>query len=324
MPEIRTDLTTGNWAVLAPERSLRPLRELDRCPLCPGNEDLTPEATYAHLNPDGSWQVRVVPNKYPILHQGSNKPPAPARPAGGWHEVVIETPQHSLSMADMEVEEISLVLTAYQERLRYFRSLRGTRWSVVFRNCGRAAGSSLAHPHSQILSMPFVPPDVRRRARRALDHHRRTGTNIYADIATQERREGKRLVMEHDGLVVVVPHAPCSPFETWIMPLEQGIFEDLPGDRLRALAHVLAETLRGLRTALGDPPYNYVFQLPPLLPAQPGNAWWFVRIIPRLETPGGFETASGLSVLHIAPEEAAGIMKDVRNNHTARPLIEYH
>ncbi len=44
--------------------SFRPPYQAD-CPFCPGNEHLTPGATAQY--DDGSWSVRMVPNKFPAL-----------------------------------------------------------------------------------------------------------------------------------------------------------------------------------------------------------------------------------------------------------------
>ncbi len=79
MPELRQNIASKEWVILATERARRPeefvqpqrpLTE-DRpeweadCPFCPGNEELDLEIM--RIPEHGPWQLRVVRNKYPAL-----------------------------------------------------------------------------------------------------------------------------------------------------------------------------------------------------------------------------------------------------------------
>ena len=83
-PELRIDPLTGLRVVLAPARADRPFSfesavthedARAECPLCEGHESWTPPETYA-VRPGGGapdtpgWEVRAVPNKYPLLEPG--------------------------------------------------------------------------------------------------------------------------------------------------------------------------------------------------------------------------------------------------------------
>ncbi len=102
MPEFRKDPVSDHWVIVAPERASRPEqfdptqadRLPSRCPFCRGNEDDTPETIAAydrHGHPvnDDTWQVRVIPNKYPALDmrqrptdgRGPNEPPSEHPPS---------------------------------------------------------------------------------------------------------------------------------------------------------------------------------------------------------------------------------------------------
>ena len=112
MSELRQDRTTGAWAIIAPERGLRPHQRFDQpprnhvprleptCPFCPGNESQLPGiiAEARRSRPPG-WSVRIVPNKFPALTPDAA--PGHLMPGlhvmiGGYgaHEVVIEHPRH--------------------------------------------------------------------------------------------------------------------------------------------------------------------------------------------------------------------------------------
>jgi len=79
MPELRQNFFTKEWLVIATERAKgpeqlivhRPHRALTsyapNCPFRPGNEDQTPPEPLRLPNGDGSWKIRVVPNKFAAL-----------------------------------------------------------------------------------------------------------------------------------------------------------------------------------------------------------------------------------------------------------------
>src|SRR5206468_1927677 len=121
--------------------------ELISCPFCEGREDKTPPETFA-LRPEGGekngpgWTVRVVPNLFPVF---------------AVHEVVISTPRHVRSFADLNTAEIGGVATAWRERAR---ALRGSGYVHALLNEGREAGASLMHTHTQLAVVPEVPPAV--------------------------------------------------------------------------------------------------------------------------------------------------------------------
>ena len=120
MPELRRDPVVGRWVIISTERSRRPSdfasapvrpQSAVPCVFCPGQESRTPEEILAVRAPGSppngpGWQVRVVPNKFPALRiEGELEPAGDGvydRMNGiGAHEVIIETPDHSTSLADL-------------------------------------------------------------------------------------------------------------------------------------------------------------------------------------------------------------------------------
>lgn len=107
--------------------------ELDQCPFCAGREDRTPPETLRLPEGADEWIVRVVPNLYPAVE---------------WQEVVIHSPRHVRSFAELNDEEVALVAQVVEQAEAF--------WLV---NEGRAAGSSLPHSHSQLAYVEPVVPD---------------------------------------------------------------------------------------------------------------------------------------------------------------------
>jgi UDPglucose--hexose-1-phosphate uridylyltransferase len=325
-PELRQDPFTRNWVVIAPERSRRPdsfrneVRQQKagaRCPLCPGYETETPPEIWRLNDSAGNWRVRVVPNKFAAFVGDGEAQPEINRagfvsmPSIGRHEVVIETPDHSADLPDLPVGGVRDVLEAYRAR---YRALLKTRPALIliFRNHGVGAGTSLAHPHSQIVAIPVVPLDSRRRIDVAIQHYEETGVNLYLDVLEHEMREGSRIVHMTQRFVAFQPFASIAPFETWIMPRFEGsAFGDASDADLNAFASILRTVLGGLRCALNDPDYNYVIVSVPPGDENRGYFVWHLRIVPRVTTPAGFELGSGMPVNPSWPEETAAILRQV-------------
>ena len=289
------------------------------CPFCPGNEALTPPDIF--VLPKGGkspWSVRVVANKFAALVPGGT---TEHKQVGsiyremdgvGTHEVIIETPEHEQTLALLPETQILDVLTAYQERYRRLRDEPWARLILIFRNHGESAGTSLEHPHSQLIATPVVPKDVRRKYEVATTYYDDTGRCLYCDVLKDEMALGERIIMDTDRFVVFHPFASKSPFETWIGPKKhQPSFGKVSEEDLRELARVLKLTLKSLHEAIGDPDYNYVIHTAPVEDEQKSYYLWHIQIIPRLTKVAGFELGSGMSINTALPEETAKFIREV-------------
>lgn len=230
-------------------------------------------------------------------------------PGYGAHEVVIEGPRHTGDLATVDLDLVRDVLDAYRTRYRVLRSA-GAAVILVFRNHGPSAGTSLAHPHSQIVAAPVVPYQIRHRFEVAMQYFDDLGACLYRDILSRELADGRRIVFENDTFVAFQPFAAGVPFETWIMPrYHQASFGEISDEILDALAPALQTVLHGLRVALNDPDYNYVINSAP--PGEENHEYfvWHLRIVPRLATPAGFELGSGMRINPSSPELTAATLR---------------
>ncbi len=332
MPLLRQDLATRRWSIIATERAKRPddfakrgagLEKLPSylatCPFCRGNERMTPEPVLVIPDPasrDGKgWSVRVVPNRFPALVTPTpNSEPRKRRRKGlylemdgcGQHEVLIESPDHSKTIATMSVEEVTRVVRTYHER---FLVLDASDWNeliIIFRNQGEGAGTSLAHPHSQIIGAPIVPQDIRNRLDEAQRYFDDNGTCVYCDMLEGEIKDVVRVVCSNSGFVALCPFAATVPYETWIIPRRHASsFGVLIDEEVDLLARILRETLLRMYVLLSNPDYNYVIRTAPHHSAGEPHFHWYVDIQPRLTTRAGFEIGSGINVNVVGPEVAA-------------------
>lgn len=339
MSELRFDYTTADWVIFAPLRKLRPhesgplqpaaagekAESTLKCPFCPGNEELAPHEIDAARSGGGSpsnWRVRVVPNKFPALrieedHRRIATGEMFQHMSGcGAHEVLVESPDHDAFLGNQPVEQIQLVLQTLHKR--YVDLLRDRRFQaiVAFKNHGLQAGTSLKHPHWQVIATPVVPRLLRLKCREAAEYFDRTGRGLYEVLLDQELAAGTRIVAANSEFVAFVPYAAHLAFETWIMPRRaQSSFSNLAAEQLPGLALLLKTVLLKLYVGLEDPDFNLTIDTAPRDDEDETSFRWHIRVLPRVATAAGFEMGSGMSINTVMPEEAAEFLR--AENHVA-------
>ena len=330
MSEIRQDPTTGEWVIIAGERARRPSDyarmenkpEPDKfelhCPFCPGNESLTPPDVLKYINDQNQhWNVRAFANQFPALTPTEsgvireNNDFFISMVGKGVHEVIVETPIHNRQLALMDDLGVFNVLLAYQERYSELIQLPFVKSVVIFKNHGPAAGTSLEHPHSQVIAIPIVPRHFRVRHEVAIRYYDTNGRSLYSDLLRYEIDEGKRLVLDDELYTAFHPFASRGPFETWIVPKNlQASFQHVSAESLKNLAHVLRAILHKLYYGLNNPDYNLVIDSAPSGDENNHYYTWHLRIIPRMVETAGFEIGSGIHINPAIPEETAQFMRN--------------
>jgi len=325
MSDFRQDITTREWVIVAPERAKRPnssepaVREESKpppwdesCPFCPGNEDRSPHEVFRLDDGQSGWITRVVPNLYPALAPDSDatrhvEEGIFKRIAGaGVHEVIVETPVHNSNMASFDGAQMANVLLTYRNRYNSLKELPFVRFISVFKNHGKRAGTSLCHPHSQLIATSIAPPYVRRKLDIALQHYDEMGTCLYCDLVQHELRVGRRVTAATESFLAFHPYASRSPFETWVLPSQHSPCFGQASDRdLRDLADILHRTLSSLTALLGDFDFNLVICSSPTEDEANHYYDWHIIVVPRLTTAAGFEIGSGMPITTATPEETA-------------------
>jgi UDPglucose--hexose-1-phosphate uridylyltransferase len=324
MSELRQDPITHDWVIVTPERAKRPHdtgpeHEAHRCPFCPGNETLSAESVDTLTGVDGRWSVRAVANKFPVLvpssfpNDGYDVLPEGWRRFVGYgrHEVIIETRDHSATMGNMPVTQVRQVVEMYLRRFHAHVRARGpVRQVVLFRNHGPRAGTSLAHPHSQMVATPVVSPDVRHRMAAEVAFFDRTGCCGLCTVIAEEQQAASRVVLRTDRFVTLAPYASRAPYHVQVVPLRHcPQFADVEPAELDDLAVHLTRLLGAFHRDLDDPDYNLVIFTPPVDQVHAAANHWYIDILPRLTTPAGFELGSRIVVNVETPETAAAKLR---------------
>jgi len=334
MSELRLNRATKDWIIVAKERVKRPHQfsagSVGRgekhkekfpafdptCPFCPGNENKTPPEVFALRDKDTKpnrpgWRIRVVTNKYPALEPMRKTSKITGeffkRTMGlGKHEVIIESSQHNKSLATLSLKQVEEVCEIYWKRYLALKDDKRFKLIIIFRNHGFSAGTSLKHPHSQLIALPLVPTSIRHLLEEATRYYGDHGSCVFCDMIQEELVYKKRIILDSREFVVFHPFASRAPFETWIVPKKHNAcFGNIGPKEAHAMARVLKEILGKLYLKLKDPDYNLMIRTAPIKDAQEDYYHWYIQILPRLTIPAGFELGSGVYINASLPEETA-------------------
>ncbi len=329
MEELRQNIITRDWVIIAKgrterpdefapkkkERSLLPVY-VANCPFCVGNEAETFEETFAVSDEQG-WKVRVVPNRFPALSAHGERTRKVSgifrsMPAVGIQEVVVEHPRHDMTMALMPVAHVADVIRAYRQRYESVREDERIEAIIIFKNHGEAAGTSLSHPHSQLVATPIVPNQFRIRVEESIRYFDDTGECVFCRTMAEELASRERVIEENDHFVAFIPYAALSPFHTWIFPKRHASsFDEITEPEIENLAPVLKGVLARLHIALDNPDYNYSIRSIPTGERRTDYFHWYLTIIPRVSKTAGFELGSGMFMNASVPEENAALLRSV-------------
>lgn len=328
--ELRRDIVSKDWVVIATERAKRPgafikkaVKQFDQpqktCPF----EKLHKEALVVH-SVDGKnqgWWVQIIPNKYPTFVKGAcivsyDRGPYKWTEGVGFHEVVI-TKDHRRHIALMSDEEVDVLLRAYQDRYLALKDDACVKYVSIFHNHGQQAGASISHPHSQIMAIPVIPPDVYRSLKGASNYYRDNRKCVHCVVLKYELEVKDRIVYENDFFLSYVPFASKTAFELRILPkFHSSHFEKITPDETRALANVIRISLKKLYKGLRNPDYNFFLHTSPTEGIKGMENFdyyhWHFEILPKTSIWAGFEIGTGIEVSIMAPEEAAKFLRKIK------------
>lgn len=328
MSELRYDIVNREWVVIVTERAKRPhdfvkpqkdIKPVpgfrQDCPFCPGNEGDLSNETF-RIGDKEKWKTRSIYNKFPAF---SPKEKLIRHNDGIYHsisgygvaEVIIESPKHNLCIALMSDEEVENIIKTYRSRYLSLQNKEDIETVIIFRNNGSGAGTSLEHPHSQLIATPIVPPQIRNRIESAVTFFDVTGKCIFCDTLEQEMAAKKRIISENGTFVSFVPYAGAAHFITWIFPKRHtSSFGDIDDAEVKGLASILKLTVSKIYYGLNDPDFNYTIRSIPV--KEDGSAYfhWYLSIVPRITLPAGFELGSGIFINSSLPEESAEFLRN--------------
>jgi UDPglucose--hexose-1-phosphate uridylyltransferase len=229
----RFNILTGEWVLVSPHRAKRPWQGQNeeiskeerpthdqKCYLCARNTRINGEQ-----NPDYK-DVFVFTNDFAALQKDSksfsvNEGLFKAQSEKGICKVICFSPDHSKSLADMDVKDINKVIKAWQEEYASLGVNDMINYVQIFENKGAVMGCSNPHPHGQIWSQSTLPNEVEKKDKHQKDYFNKNQSSLLGDYLKQELKANERIIYENDDFVVLTPFWAVWPFETMIVPKKQ-------------------------------------------------------------------------------------------------------
>ncbi len=329
LSELRWNPLLGEWVITATQRQDRTyFPPPESCPLCPTRKDgIVTEI------PAPDYDIVAFENRFPSLE---SKPPVPAiegtalfpvRPAIGVCEVVVYSPQHTLTLAAASIQRIDHLIRVWTDRFTELGTLEFVKYVFIFENKGEAIGVTLPHPHGQIYAYSFIPPVISRELEQSALHRQRTGQCLLCSIVAEELRLNSRIVAENSSFAAYVPFFARWPYEVHISSKRHlQALTDLEVSERRDLASLLKIVLVAFDGLFNiSLPYMMVLHQQPVDGRRYDDFHFHIEFYTPLRTAtklkylAGSESGAGAFVNDRLPEESAAALR-VHADQAARTL----
>jgi len=334
--ELRQDLVSGDWMVVATGRAKRPHmfakkgrhefdQPISQCPFedPQANGHSEPLLIYYEQSKKKrikgvkklikEWSLQVIRNKFPALGPGNcitthKEGPYKLMDGAGFHEIII-TRDHYKHLALLSLKKIEEVLRAYQQRFLTLMEDKCANYIFVFHNHGLEAGSTISHPHSQLIALPVVPAYISRSLRGAKEYYDEHRKCVHCLMLEWEKEE-RRCIFQNEHFIVFSPFVPRVNFEIRIYPRKhQSNFEKITDVERKYLAEALWQALHRLYGALNDPAYNFFIHTAPCDGKDYSYYHWHIEILPKTSTWAGIELGTEVEIITVKPEEVAKFLR---------------
>lgn len=325
-PELREDLVSGDWILIAPGRKKRPDQFVSKEDKeIPGPENCLFEDPQASgngpaiirlpENPKKDWEIQLIPNKYPAVSvdgttSGKKVGPYLTVPAAGYHDVLI-TRDHYKNFSGLSAKSALDVFRVAQERYRDVAKDKRIAYVSIFHNWGAKAGASIYHPHYQMISIPVIPPDVDHSLSGSTRYFKKNKRCVHCDIVSFESKEKSRIILENEGAIVFAPYVSREPFEFRIFPKKHlPFFEDTSEADLRYVAEALRKSLSLLEKRFVNIDYNFFIHTAPTRnKGRYSHYHWHIEVQPKISIAAGFELSTGIEITVVDPDDAAAFIR---------------
>ena len=254
-PHRRYNPLLGQWVLVSPHRTKRPwLGQVERvspehrpqydpqCYLCPGNRRAgnatNPPYTstlvfvndFSALLPDSPTGEKTTDELFQV------------EPVRGECRVICFSPQHDLTLAQMEIPDIRRVVDVWAQQVTELGEKY--RWVQLFENKGAVMGCSNPHPHGQVWASSSLPNEASAEDRHQRAYFLKHRSSLLLDVAQAELRQGSRVVVQNDHWLVILPFWAIWPFETLLLPRRHILrLPELTGEERDSLAEILSRLL---------------------------------------------------------------------------------
>ncbi len=190
------------------------------CFLCSGRwKDTTPRYP-DELIPGGrliKGEVVLFPNLFPLFE---------------YHPVVMLGEKHYRDLNDFSASLLADALTVCLEFIeRCFRNDPSAKYFTINANYLFPAGSSVVHPHLQIIGGPVPVTHQKDLIERSSSYHESNGSVYWNDLIEKEKKIGRRWIGELKGGCLITSFSPIGQNEVQIIwPSKRHFLEWDDGD----------------------------------------------------------------------------------------------
>ncbi len=326
MPELRQNIITSEWVVIAPERAKRPqdfvipkgikISHKETCPFCPESELYKQNKRVRQHFGD---HIYVMENKFPAFIKDNEDENLRsfypedgfyrAKTSIGDHEIIV-IKDHDLNLSTFTKTIATELFEAMRMRYLWFKEKENVVSIIPIYNHGAESGASIDHPHAQIFATGIISNSIGREINGADRYYGINGKCVFCDMIEHELAQKTRVVYENEHFIAINFFASRFPFETWILPKKhESQFEDTSKASMMDLADALVEVEAMLNKNLDNPALNFYIHTLPVIHDGSASFHWHLEIVPRVSTLGGYEMGSGVIINVMAPEDATQFLK---------------
>lgn len=306
-PHLRWNPSRQEWVTYSSERTKRttfPPKEY--CPFCPSGKSNFPSEI-----PFNNFEIAVFPNRWSSFNTHSNKikiPNVKTKPSNGLCEVIVYSSRHSDTIAEMPIEQITLLTKTWIDRYENLLQRDDIAYVMPFENRGEECGVTLHHPHGQVYSYPYIPPVIEKEI-----------TSFKKQnfiLSMMKSLEEKYFVYQDNYIIAAVPPFARYAYEVWIMPKKQKAgpweFNEV---EIKSFSNCLQKVVKGYDLLLGRKcPYIMGLHAAPQLKDEIFH--FHVEFYPPLRSGdkpkilAGSESMAGVFIMDVLPEESAELLRE--------------
>ncbi|WDL95663.1 galactose-1-phosphate uridylyltransferase [Alicyclobacillus sp. ALC3] len=256
MAELRYNPLLRDWTMVSADRQRRPQTKSGECPFCPGSGKV-PQA----------YEVYAYDNDFPML---SGNPPEPddvafgpysTQHAYGKCEVVLYSSDHDTSLSSLPTSRIRMLVDLWVERFRALSQDERHKYILIFENRGAEVGATISHPHGQIYAYPYIPLKLQQELHSCEQYYTVNQRCLLCDMGEEERRFGKRILVETEYFESYIPFFTDYPYGAFIASkAHRTNLLDFDEAERNDLAHMLKLVTGGM-DRLFERPFPYMMVL---------------------------------------------------------------
>lgn len=323
--QLRKDLVSGDWIVIAPGRGKRPhqfIKKFEKrkssskttCPFENPQKSGHQKPILTYGNPD--WQIQILENKYPAFtHKNicailGKEGPYTITETVGCHDLLI-TRDHDKNFTQLSKVDARQVFEAFRDRYLMLLNDKCLAYVSIFHNWGVKAGASVYHPHYQMISTPIIPPDVMHSLNGSEKYFKKNKKCVHCVMIDWEKKYKKRIVYENEGAIAFAPFVSKNLFEIRIFPKKHlPYFENTLDQEIDYVVDSLRQILKKFAKNLKDPDYNFFIHTASIKDKEKYKMYhWHIEVVPKIALFAGFELGTGMEINTVDPDEAAKILR---------------